>query len=338
MKLGAVYSETVNALYRVATPMIALQELGHEIVEYKQQRGKRLPIRDLAGCDLVQIHRPMLIDDEDDCIARLRAAGCVVSFDEDDDMGCLTPEIEAIVGTRSYETSQRDFARLLAHMDEADLVTTPSEALADRFEQAGARRIEVIDNYLLDRFVGTSPRGHDGLVVGWHACREHLIDAEQTGIAAVLERILAAHPDVRVLTIGIDLQIDHERYEARANVPFDTLTQHLADFDVGLAPLADLAFSRARSNVKLREYAAAGVPWLASPIGPYEPLGEAQGGRLVADGGWYEAIERLVTHGRERRKLARRASQWGQRETISSMAHLWEEAFLEAVYDQQRVA
>ena len=48
--------------------------------------------------------------------------------------------------------------------------------------------------------------------------------------------------------------------------------------------------NRARSNIKLKEYAAAGACWLASPIGPYVGLGEKQGGRLVA-----------------RRRLARRA-------------------------------
>jgi len=96
-------------------------------------------------------------------------------------------------------------------------------------------------------------------VIGWHACAEHMIDAERLGIAAVLRQVLDAYPDVRVRTIGVDLGIEHERYAAQASVPFDTLTQELAEFDLGIGPLADTPFSRARSNVKVREYAAAGA-------------------------------------------------------------------------------
>ena len=62
--------------------------------------------------------------------------------------------------------------------------------------------------------------------------------------------------------------------------------------------------------MKLKEYAAAGVPWLASPIGPYAGLGEQQGGRLVADDRWYEELVRLIEKPRERRKLAKRGAKW----------------------------
>jgi hypothetical protein len=337
MKLGAVYTESVNALYRMVMPMTAMERLGHVVVECKQQRGKRLAIRELAECDLVHIHRLRLVDDDDDCVALLREAGCAVSFDEDDDMGAGTPEIEAIVGKENYETGQRDFAQRLARVPDVDLVTTPSAALADRFERAGAARVEVIDNYLIDDFVGTSAKGHEGLVIGWHACREHLIDADRLAIADALARILDAHPHVHVRTIGIDLGIDHERYHAQGSVPFNTLTQHIADFDIGIAPLADLPFGRARSNIKAREYAAAGVPWLASPVGPYRALGKSEGGRLVHDGDWHDALDRIIRSPIERGLQRRKARSWGRRETIASMAHLWEEAFLETV-DEIRAA
>jgi len=105
----------------------------------------------------------------------------------------------------------------------------------------------------------------------------------------------------------------------------------LTEWDVGLAVIADIPFNRARSNVKLKEYAALGLPWLASPIGPYAGTGEKQGGRLVPDDGWYDALERLVLKPRERRKLAKRAAKWGREQTIGANVAVWEKALEGAV-------
>jgi hypothetical protein len=58
--------------------------------------------------------------------------------------------------------------------------------------------------------------------------------------------------------------------------------------------------------VRVKEYAAAGVRWLASPIGPYAGLGEKQGGRLVPDGRWFEELDRLIRD--ERARSQRRAA------------------------------
>jgi glycosyltransferase involved in cell wall biosynthesis len=104
------------------------------------------------------------------------------------------------------------------------------------------------------------------------------------------------------------------------------LTANCADFDVGIAPLADVDFNRARSNIKVKEYAAAGVPWLASPIGPYMGLGEREGGRLVADDQWHEHLVRLIDKPRARRKLAKRASAWATAHTVGKHADKWERA------------
>src|SRR5207249_1565318 len=80
---------------------------------------------------------------------------------------------------------------------------------------------------------------------------------------------------------------------------FLELPHRIGSFDIGLAPLADLPGNRARSDIKVKEYAASGVPWLASPVGPYVQLGEEQGGRLVPDDLWFEALDRLVSRRRE---------------------------------------
>jgi hypothetical protein len=51
---------------------------------------------------------------------------------------------------------------------------------------------------------------------------------------------------------------------------------------------------------------------------------------LVVDDGWYEALDRLVTHPRERRRLGRKAKKWANSQTIDAVAARWEQVFVEA--------
>jgi glycosyltransferase involved in cell wall biosynthesis len=83
--------------------------------------------------------------------------------------------------------------------------------------------------------------------------------------------------------------------------------------------------------VKLKEYAALGIPWLASPVGPYVGLGEAQGGLLVQDAEWGRALGSLIEHPLRRARLGRRARAWAASQTIDFAVAQWEAAFEDAV-------
>jgi glycosyltransferase involved in cell wall biosynthesis len=188
--------------------------------------------------------------------------------------------------------------------------------------------VQVIGNYLAPDVARPRHR-HDGIVIGWIAALEHRADADRIKIADTLRRLIAKHHDVRVECIGVNLGLP-DRYRHDSSVPFLELPRRIAGFDIGIAPLADIVWNWARSDIKVKEYAASGVPWLASPVGPYLGLGEDQGGRLVSDDGWFEALDRLVTRRRERRRLARRAKAWAKRQTIEAVADCWEQVFAKA--------
>ena len=112
---------------------------------------------------------------------------------------------------------------------------------------------------------------------------------------------------------------------------FEQIAQAIAGFDVGIAPIADTSFNRARSDVKLKEYAATGTAWLASPVGPYVGLGEQQGGRLVTDDRWYEELDRLVVDDRLRRRLVKRGARWAAEQMLAGHVGEWEAPLSEAV-------
>jgi glycosyltransferase involved in cell wall biosynthesis len=338
MRLGAVAQEGPNGYYRLLLPLMAMRERGHEIVHVEQEYKRVIDIQPLIGCDLVHIHRPAILYDDGDVVTRLLERGIAVGFDEDDNVVDMPLGLEERTDQPWAPRARRNFELLLEHVHRADLVTTPSEHLADRFEAAGAGNVHVVDNYLPGAFSRVAPQGHDGFVIGWHAGREHLVDVDELGLVETLERILEAHRDVRVETINIELGLEHPRYRCEESLPIERLTQRLADFDLGLVPLADIPFNRGRSNVKAREYAAAGVPWLASPVGSYAHLGPAQGGRLVGPDRWFEAIDDMIRARRERRKLAKAAKAWAKEETIWNMAPTWERLFAGAVANRRAAA
>lgn len=326
MRIGTLYDPTLpNSRYRCIIPLRALAARGHEVVW--PQPGE--PVRWLEGCDLVHMHRQHGPATES-LIAALRRAGVAVTYDNDDDLAAIprdSPSYKRLGGLRGH----RDFAATARAARRAALVTTPSPVLAERYRQSGAQDVEVIENYLPAEFAAQESRRHDGLVIGWIAGLEHGVDASRLGIGEVLLRLLDEHPNLRVAVIGHDLRLAHGRYFHLERTDFASLLHSAAAFDIGIAPLADTRFNASRSNVKVKEYAALGVPWLASPVGPYANLGAEQGGRLVPDGEWEQAIRDLIKHPLQRRRLAQRARAWAASQTIEAAVPRWEEVFERAV-------
>jgi glycosyltransferase involved in cell wall biosynthesis len=121
---------------------------------------------------------------------------------------------------------------------------------------------------------------------------------------------------VRLLAVGMDLAIRSRRYEHVPWQAYDALPHQLARMDVALAPLVDDPFNTTRSNVKLKDYAAAGAPWLASPVGEYAWMGASEGGRLVADGEWRTALEELIRDEDARLRLSIAGRRWAAGEVV----------------------
>jgi glycosyltransferase involved in cell wall biosynthesis len=88
----------------------------------------------------------------------------------------------------------------------------------------------------------------------------------------------------------------------------DEATTLFADFDIGIMPLADTPYARAKAGFKLLEYMAAGLPVVASPIGVNAELVEISGaGRLAGSGAeWEEALRELAGSVELRRELGAR--------------------------------
>jgi len=332
-----------NNKYRAMIPARALERRGHQVDVFVQFRGEpRISLDELARYDVVYAYR-VIVNEDPDYVAKLHDAGVAVCFDNDDDVSSITSEMWQQM-RQAYSTEDglidlitREHAAALSLAPQLDLVTSPSPSIAEHYEACGARNVKVVPNYLPAGISATDPVSYGGFVIGWHACNEHVWDVRALGLEERLGEVLEAHPDVTVVTVGIQLELDPRRYRRIAHVPLPELFNHIAGFDIGIAPLANMPFNDGRSDVKLREYAAAGVPWVASAVGPYLGHGPEEGGQLVEDDEWLDALDALIRSPRELGKRRKSARKWAKRENVDRMADLWE-SMLADVLDERAAA
>jgi glycosyltransferase involved in cell wall biosynthesis len=324
MRVGVIYSIDVhNALYRAVFPADALRRrAGNETRLIRHDGRGKIEPRTLADCDVVHVYR------EADravirCVDALRARGVGITWDNDDDIR-LAPKESEFYRKVGAARVVREFQNQIHMMRRAHVVTTTTARLAERFAAECDRSIEVIPNYLADPQFVRGPRNGEGIVVGWVAGVEHIADARRLQITQVLQRVMERRPEVRVVTMGVRLDLDASRYKHHEYIPLHEIGAEVRKFDIGIAPLSDIPMSYARSDIKVKEYSAAGVPWLASKRGPYEPLNPKCGGLLVEDEGWEEALVDMVSSRWKRGQLRRCAERWARSQRIDKNIGRWE--------------
>jgi len=323
-----VPQHTVESIYRSIVPMQALAHRGHSVhVEERDEIRDPAGLLDFDAIHVMRISHPLMVR-----LAReLRKRGVAVVWDNDDARVALLREAERAPGQEGM-AAQRFFASMRAMASVADAVTTPSEELAKLHAADSRREVQILPNLLPPTFRRPERvMPHEGVHIGWMAMPSHRESFEALGIRETLQHLLERHAHVHITGVGLDLGLTSRRYVHVEGIPYGSLAASLVHFDVAIAPLADTAVNRARSDVKLKEYAAAGVPWLASPVGPYRAYGEQQGGRLVADGDWFSAIETLMNEADTRRVLTQRGMRWASGETIETHADVWEQTFEDAI-------
>jgi len=327
LRLACVATGTANGYYRVAVPLQEMARRGHTIHWPGDPTFMMLRDGEVPPWDAMHIQQ--MYDEEGLAImARMRRAGVAVVWDTDDDISSVERGSEAWHRQGGRRGIKRRFKQAVQAARTAHLVTTTNEHLAQVYREHGAEHVAVLENLLGPVDLRHPRRRHQGLVIGITCAGEHEPDIKRMRLGDTLERLLERHDGVRVVAIGVDLRLrSRHRYRWVRDMEIEDLIPAESEFDIGLAPLRDTAFNRARSNVKLKEYAAAGAMWLASPVGPYVGMGEEQGGLLVGDDEWLPVLETLVVDADRRRALTDRARAWVRGQTIAAAAARWQAAY-----------
>jgi hypothetical protein len=153
-------------------------------------------------------------------------------------------------------------------------VTASTPALLKRFAAHG--RGVLLENCVPASFLEVPHEDSGGTdpLVGWAGTMQSHprdLDAAGTGVRDAGVRFTVVGDPAGV---GERLGIGPLETE-RAEVPFNRWPHEVARLEVGIAPLAGTKFNRAKSWLKPLEYAACGVPCVASPVEEYRRFAQS---------------------------------------------------------------
>jgi glycosyltransferase involved in cell wall biosynthesis len=209
----------------------------------------------------------------------------------------------------------------------ADLVTVTTEPLAEVM-RAHNPNVVVLPNHIPASLLELQRLRRDRLVVGWAGGASHGLDLAM--IAPQVRRFLDRERRAELHLIGTDYgptfrrparftQWDSDVHGYYANI----------DFDVGLAPLTDTLFNSSKSAIKALEYAALGIPVIASDVPAYRDfVVDGVTGYLVRhEHEWFKRLRDLANDEAMRTEMGAKAREHAASYTIEEGWRLWETTY-----------
>lgn len=327
-------------LYRTYMPSAAchVEVLADLPVQFDQDASGRISVTDawtgLEGADVVNIHRPTTRH-MFEALQILQSKGVAIVVDVDDDLQAIPRGIDVWDQAQPHQNEDENWGWVLKATQMADMVTVSTPALADRYGRHG--RVAVIENCVAPDWLDTTPAKHETPVVGWAGSSvHHPYDLEEAG-SEVVDAV--RRHGARFHTVGQGQSLlrfgftpdDDATWEPW--VALDRYPSTISQFDLGLVPLADSQFTRAKSWLKGLELAALGVPFIASDRPEYRRLGAGLLAKRKLD--WRRHLDRLLGSPDEREELAGRGREIAARWTVDKHAHRWMEAWEQGWHNRQ---
>jgi hypothetical protein len=341
--------------YRLLAPAHALQSMEPDIEVALDENGASILCGWADGhvisvapldYDVVIFQRPL---DQHivEAIPFIQANGSAVVVEFDDDFWNIDRQNVAYLHPTNPST--RSPAHLARACSLADLVTVSTPTLAQ--ETPAARgRVRVLPNYVPESYLTTEVSPGDAwalmegrTIVGWTGNpATHPRDLETVGDAVV--RAVRGDESAVFFTIGSQatgrmLGFDAGESAYSPPIQLENYPAVVAGLDIGLVPLRLNAFNESKSWLKGLEYAALGVPFIASPTQQYESLSRLGAGLLAQyPHQWHRHLSALLASRDLREQTRGHGREIAASLTYEKQAHRWASAWEQAVknHHQQR--
>lgn len=256
----------------------------------------------------------------------LQLKGVAVVVDVDDDLTCIDPLNPAWAGHHPRRDPDDNWEWLKLACRDATLVTASTPALLERFAAHG--RGALLENCVPARFLDV-PRvdeAGDRPTVGWAgSTHSHPRDLQVIGGAVSSSGLPfrgVGDPEGAARELGLPSA------EGADQVEFEDWPAAVSALHVGLAPLGDTKFNRAKSWLKPLEYAALGVPYAFSPTPEYVRFCKSAPGLPAArPRHWAHALRELSRPGTRAALSAAGREAVRERHTYEGNAWRWAEAW-----------
>jgi glycosyltransferase involved in cell wall biosynthesis len=329
VKIFAGHDGSGCAWYRIILPLTELAKHGHEVtlVDASQHgTAQDAAISKAAGHDLIVGQRW----DRHEAMGawrRMRAHSRLV-YEVDDDVWAVEP-----VNWASYTRySRADVQDAVSHSAQvADLVTVTTEPLAEVMREHNPN-VTILPNHIPGWVCDLPRTERDRPRAGWTGGASHGRDISET--AAHVRRFLDRFPGWDFHLGGVDYRptIRHERvsFTPWAHVVKDPEAYYQTiDFDIGLAPLVLTRFARSKSAIKCLEYAARGIPVIATDAEPYRDfvLHGVTGFLVKRDHEWLKYMGELAADDGLRESMGAKARELARSHVIETGWRKWADAY-----------
>jgi len=246
-------------------------------------------------------------------------------WEADDDLWAIDPTNRRAAKRYTTETlKSTESTASLAH-----LVTVSTEPLAEVMRQFNPN-VVVIPNHIDGALLDVERPHRDKITIGWAGGDSHERDWDY--VANPLRRFLERNPDVDMHTIGSNFHrsakiVGRARHTGWSNDIFSYYRS--IDFDIGIAPLESTVFNRSKSHIKALEYAALGIPVVATHSEPYrEFVIDGETGFLIRhEHEWDRRLRDLVNDEAMRIEMGKRAKERAADFVIQDGWRQWESAY-----------
>lgn len=319
--------------YRIEMPFRQLQKNGHEVVfqSADDDHGKTpVTLRDMQGYDVI-VGQRINTHHGLEVWRRARTPLSRLVYETDDDVFSVTPS-----NFQAYQLYQRgDVRDAVTHMAEvSDLITVTTDHLAAVMkEETGNSNVSVLPNCVPEFVLGLPSEINPRPVVGWQGGASHGVDVGL--IVSPVRRFLKRFPHWDFRLGGTDYRPTFKagsRATFRPWVPvYDNPRGYYEtiDFDIGLAPLVVDDFALSKSNIKVLEYAARGIPSIATDCPVYSSfIRHGENGFLVKhEHEWLKYMSELASDDSLRFRMGEAARKDARDWTIEKNWVRWQNAY-----------
>jgi O-antigen biosynthesis protein len=181
------------------------------------------------------------------------------------------------------------------------------------------------------------PKKEGEIRIGWSGSAAHWENLKH--IEKPVIDILSKYPNTTFYYTGLfgDLFQEKSIKDRVVSIPWSNLktwgdTNYQMNLDIALAPLVDNDFNRAKSNLRILEYATAKYPVIASPVEPYKTFSSNEVLFAVEKEEWFNAIDKLVKSKDKRDKYSEALDKKVKTfYSISKNYKIWLEAFKQII-------
>lgn len=331
------------AWYRCFLPMKELSKLDWEtgmgIPGYNPEHGFGILIPDqkaIHGWDIVVL-KLIMINRVVEQVAEARKKGQKIVVDIDDHMDGLAKTNLAYTMTSPEKNPNNNRVHYENIIEQADALIMSTPFLKEYYEKKyPGKPIFVVRNSIdIDRWHMRKDNSGNWPTFGWVGAtpwRSGDLEILNPFFGEFLSKNkLRFHHSGNIINAPTPLEqigIDPKIYSMEPMKPINRLTELFKKMDVGIVPLRDIEFNHAKSFIKGLEYAAAGIPFIASPSPEYTYLSEHGVGRIAHnEEDWLSHMEELKNS--KVRNIERQKNRLLVKELHSTQARAkeWDEVF-----------